>query len=197
MAVNKFQQISIWTIAITLTVGTIGSFVAIVLANENARIDQTTQQEEYAQQLAEFERQQAEAAKANAASAEPLEGFSAAAFDGAAVTTLGVNVLVEGTGPEVGSTDSISASYFGWLADGTIFDSSNKKDADDTPITFPLSGVIAGWTEGLAGQKVGSVVELTIPADKAYGANGSGIIPANAPLKFIVKIQALNPEEGA
>lgn len=197
MAINRFQQIGIWTIAITLTVGTIGSFVAIVLANENARIDQTTQQEEYEQQLAEFERQQAEAAKANAANAEPLDGYSAAAFDGAAVTALGVNVLVEGTGPEVGSTDSISASYFGWLADGTIFDSSNKKDADDAPVTFPLSGVIPGWTEGLAGQKVGSVVELTIPAEKAYGENGSGIIPANAPLKFIVIIQALNPEESA
>lgn len=195
MAINRFQQIGIWTIAITLTVGTIGSFVAIVLANENARVDQTTQQEEYEKQLAEFEKQQQEQAKANAASAEPLDGYSAAAFDGSAVTELAVAVLKEGTGPEVSSTDSISASYFGWLADGTIFDSSNKKDVDDTPVTFPLSGVIAGWTEGLAGQKVGSVVELTIPAEKAYGPNGSGIIPANAPLKFIVIIQSIAPQE--
>jgi FKBP-type peptidyl-prolyl cis-trans isomerase len=195
MAATKFQQIGIWTIAITLTIGTIGSFVAIILANDNARIDEAVQQEEYARQLADFEKQQAEAAKANAASAEPLEGYSAAPFDGTAVTDLTVNVLVEGTGPEVSSTDSISASYFGWLQDGTIFDSSNKKDADDAPVTFPLSGVIAGWTEGLAGQKVGSVVELTIPAEKAYGPNGSGVIPANAPLKFIVIIQSIEPQE--
>lgn len=197
MATTKFQQIGIWVIAVTLTVGTIGSFVAIVLANDNARIDQSIQDAEYAKQLEEFERQQAEQAKANAASAEPLDGYAPVAFDGTAVTALGVNVLVKGTGAEVSSTDSISASYFGWLADGTIFDSSNKKDADDTPVTFPLSGVIAGWTEGLAGQTVGSVVELTIPAEKAYGPNGSGIIPANAPLKFIVIIQSIAPKETA
>ena len=55
-----------------------------------------------------------------------------------------------------------------------------------------LSGVIKGWTEGLTGVKVGSTVRLTIPADKAYGAQGSGIIPANAPLEFIVQVHKID-----
>ena len=69
---------------------------------------------------------------------------------------------------------------------------SKKKDADDKPVTFTLSGVIAGWTEGLTGVKVGSVVRLTIPSEKAYGAQGSGAIPANSPLEFIVEIHKLD-----
>jgi peptidylprolyl isomerase len=53
--------------------------------------------------------------------------------------------------------------------------------------------VIKGWTDGLAGQRVGSTVKLTIPADQGYGATGSGIIPANAPLQFIVVIHSIQP----
>lgn len=194
MSATKFQRIGIWTIAITLTIGTIGSFVAIVLANDNARVDQAAERSSSDQQLAEFERQQLEAAQANAANAEALDGYSASSFDGTTVTELGVKVLVQGSGEEIGATDSVKASYFGWLPNGTIFDSSNKKEAEDSPVSFPLSGVIAGWTEGLSGQKIGSVIELTIPAEKAYGPRGSGIIPANAPLKFIVILQVKTTE---
>lgn len=153
MAASKFQQIGIWTIAITLTVGTIGSFAAIILANDNAKIDEAIQQEEYAKFMEEQEKQMLEQSRLNAERSEPLEGYSASQFDAGAVTELSVVVISEGSGPEVGSTDSIRASYFGWLSDGTIFDSSKKKEAEDSPVTFPLSGVIAGWTEGLAGQK--------------------------------------------
>lgn len=191
MATSRAQQIGIWIIAVVLTVGTIGSFAAIVLQNDNQANDQARQQEEYERQLAESEKQQKAAAEANAANAEPLEGYSATPFDSGNITELGVNVLKEGDGAVVEESDTINASYFGWLSDGRIFDSSNKKDADDAPVSFPLTGVIQGWTKGLAGQKVGSVVELTIPAAQAYGANGSGIIPANAPLKFIVIINAI------
>ena len=194
MSATKFQRIGIWTIAIALTIGTIGSFVAIVLANDNARVDQAADQVSKDQQLAEFEKQQLEAAQANAANAEPLDGYSASSFDGTTVTELGVQVLVQGSGEEIGATDSVKASYFGWLPNGTIFDSSNKEEAEDSPVSFPLSGVIAGWTEGLSGQKIGSVIELTIPAEKAYGPRGSGIIPANAPLKFIVILQEKTTE---
>lgn len=188
MPLKKGQQIGIWIIAITLTVGTIGSFAGIVLAMNNQAGDEQRAQEEYARQLEEFQRQQAERAKQNAV----LEGYSVSTFNGDDVTELAVRVLVEGDGAEVSSTDSISASYTGWLADGTIFDSTNKKDAGNSPVEFPLTGVIEGWTEGLSGQKVGSVVELTIPADKGYGAQGSGsVIPPNAALRFIVKIERI------
>lgn len=191
MATSRAQQVGIWIIAVVLTVGTIGSFVAIVLQNDNQATDQARQQEDYERQLAEFEKQQKAAAEANAANAEPLEGYSASTFDSGNITELGVKVLKEGDGAVVKESDTINASYFGWLSDGRIFDSSNKKDVDDTPVSFPLTGVIPGWTKGLAGQKAGSVIELTIPAAQAYGANGSGIIPANAPLKFIVIINEI------
>jgi len=192
MSATKGQQIGIWIIAIVLTVGTIGSFVAIVLQNENQAKDSVTQQADYEKQLAEYQEQQKAAAKENADNSIAIEGYSAAPFDAASVSALQKEILVAGTGDEVKATDSINASYFGWTSDGVIFDSSTKKDTNtNTPVTFSLASVIKGWTEGLTGQRVGSTVKLTIPADLAYGASGSGTIPANAPLVFIVVINSI------
>ena len=185
---GRAQRIGIWIIAIIMTVGTLGSFAVIILQNDNQKIDQA------AAQAAAVEQQKAAtaAAKEQAKNSEPLVGYSSRAFDSAAVTALKTEVLKEGTGETVKATDSINASYFGWTSDGVIFDSSKKKDKSDTPVTFPLNGVIKGWTEGLTGVKVGSIVRLTIPSDKAYGATGQEPIPANAPLEFIVEIKKID-----
>lgn len=189
---TRAQQIGIWIIAVVLTVGTIGSFVVLILANSNASKDTTTSQADYQKQLADYTAQQKLAGEANAANSIAIEGYSATPFDMASVTALRKEILVAGTGDEVKATDSINASYFGWTSDGKIFDSSNKKDTNtNTPVTFSLGSVIKGWTDGLAGQRVGSVVKLTIPADQGYGATGSGVIPANAPLQFIVVINSI------
>jgi FKBP-type peptidyl-prolyl cis-trans isomerase FkpA len=184
MATSRAQQIGIWTIAIVLTIGTIASFVAIVIGNDNQQNQAVREQEQQEELMRQLQEQYV-------ASLEPMDGYSASAFDADAVTELKVDVLVEGTGEVLEPTDTINAHYFGWLSNGELFDSTNKKDADDEPATFSLAQVIEGWTEGLSGQKVGSVVELTIPADKAYGTQGSGSIPANSPLKFIVKIDSI------
>ena len=189
---SRAQQVGIWVIAGVLTVGTLGSFVIGILANDNQAKDTATQQSTYEKQLAEYTAQQKKAAEENAANSEPLDGYSASTFDAASVTALQKEILVAGTGDEVKMTDSINASYFGWTSDGKIFDSSNKKDANDAPVTFSLSGVIKGWTEGLTGQRVGSTIKLTIPADLGYGPTGSGVIPANAPLVFIVTIHKID-----
>jgi len=191
MATKKSQQIGIWIIAIVMTVGTLGSFAVMILQNDNQATDAATKQSDYAKQLADYTAQQKVAAQTNADNSEALSGYSATTFDPASIAALNKEILVAGTGDEVKATDSIKASYFGWTSDGKIFDSSKKKDTDDAPITFALSGVIKGWTEGLTGQRVGSVVKLSIPADLGYGATGSGIIPANAPLVFIVKINSI------
>ncbi|MGO1317242.1 MAG: FKBP-type peptidyl-prolyl cis-trans isomerase [Cellulomonadaceae bacterium] len=109
-----------------------------------------------------------------------------------APTELVVQPLIEGDGAVVSETDTITAHYTGWLlADGTQFDSSWDRG---TPSSFPLQGVIAGWTQGLAGQKVGSQVLLVIPADLAYGANPpeSSTIPADADLVFVVDILGID-----
>ena len=150
------------------------------------------QQKDQAAQLAAYEQQQRVAAKTNADNSEALSGYSAAPFDASSVTSLKVETLTQGTGDTIKATDSINASYFGWTSDGVIFDSSKKKNAADAPVTFALSGVIKGWTTGLTGVKVGSVVKLTIPADQAYGTTASGVIPANSPLQFIVEIHKID-----
>lgn len=189
---TKAQQIGIWIIAIVLTVGTIGSFLVMVLANDNSNKDTATQQADYAKQLAAQQAQAKAQAQANADNSVALSGYNAASFNAASVTALQKDILVSGTGDEVKASDSIKVSYFGWTSDGVIFDSSTKKDTKkDTPITLSLGQVIQGWSEGLAGQRVGSTVKLTIPADQAYGATGSGVIPANAPLEFIVEIHSI------
>jgi FKBP-type peptidyl-prolyl cis-trans isomerase FkpA len=190
MATSNSQRIGIWVIAGVLLVGTLGSFIAMMLAPTNQQIDAAEQEK----QLAAYQDQQKAAAEERAKTVEPLEGHAAAPFDAASVTELQKEVLVAGSGVEVKETDTINVSYFGWLSDGRIFDSSKVKGTN-VPIDLPLTGVIAGWTEGLKGEKVGSTVKLTIPADKAYGAQASGIIPANSPLTFIVIINSIGKAE--
>lgn len=187
------QRVGIWIIAIVMTVGTLGSFAVIILQNNNQATDQASAQAAAAQQQADGLAQQKKAAQVNADNSEGFGGYSAQPFDPATATSLKVEVLKGGSGEAVKATDSINASYFGWTSDGKIFDSSKKKAAAaDKPVTFPLSNVISGWGEGLTSVKVGSVVRLTIPADKAYGATGQGIIPANAPLQFVVIVNKID-----
>ena len=99
---------------------------------------------------------------------------------------------VVGSGQEAKVTDTVSVQYTGAVAaTGVIFQSS--KDFGTDPVTFALSGVIKGWTDGIPGMKVGGTRRLVIPAEMAYGANppqGSGI-PANADLVFDVELVAI------
>lgn len=192
MATPKAQRIGIWIIAIVLMVGTLGSFLVMGLSINNQKIDAAAETAEQQKQYDEYMAQQQAASEASAVSSEGFGGYTTQPFDAASATKLTVEVLKQGDGAVVAATDSINSSYFGWLPDGKIFDSSKKIGNDDAPITFSLSGVIPGWTEGLTGVKVGSIVKLTIPAEKGYGAQGSGTIPANSPLQFIVEIHAID-----
>lgn len=98
---------------------------------------------------------------------------------------------VEGTGEEVKPGAEVTAHYTGAVAStGVIFQSSHDSGQ---PIPFSLNGVIAGWTEGVPGMKVGGTRRLTIPAELAYGPNppqGSGI-PPNAALVFDIELTAV------
>ena len=98
--------------------------------------------------------------------------------------------VVVGTGDEVPAGATITAHYTGALvADGTIFQSSH--DFGD-PVTFPLDRVIAGWTQGVPGMKVGGTRRLVIPAEMAYGsASPSPNIPANSDLVFDIELVAI------
>ncbi|AEG44974.1 FKBP-type peptidyl-prolyl cis-trans isomerase [Isoptericola variabilis] len=98
-----------------------------------------------------------------------------------------VQTLIKGDGPEVTEEQSVIAHYTGWTLDGQVFDSSWERGS---PTSFSLQMVIPGWTQGIAGQTVGSQVLLVIPSDLAYGEQGTpdGSIPPNSPLVFVVDI---------
>jgi FKBP-type peptidyl-prolyl cis-trans isomerase FklB len=99
-------------------------------------------------------------------------------------------VLIEGNGPKPSLTDKVETHYHGTLLDGTVFDSS--VDRGET-ISFPVNGVISGWTEALQLMPVGSKWKLFIPYNLAYGESGAG--PAIGPystLIFDVELIAIN-----
>ncbi len=95
-------------------------------------------------------------------------------------------VITEGTGKKPKATDTVVVHYRGTFLDGKEFDSSYKRME---PISFPLNGVIAGWTEGLQLMPIGSKYKFTIPPELAYGKRGAaGVIPPNATLIFEVEL---------
>ena len=99
-------------------------------------------------------------------------------------TELVSKTLIEGEGPEVKETDTVYVRYIGaQYSDGKVFDGNYDK----TPTGLSLQGVIKGWTQGLKGKKVGSRVELVIPADLAYGNDTGGTKPSGT-LVFVVDI---------
>jgi FKBP-type peptidyl-prolyl cis-trans isomerase len=96
--------------------------------------------------------------------------------------------IVDGNGEQPDSpSSSVEVHYTGWLVDGTKFDSS--VDRGQT-ISFPLNGVIAGWTEGVGSMSVGGKRKLIIPAHLGYGERGAagGLIPPGATLVFDVEL---------
>lgn len=104
-------------------------------------------------------------------------------------------ILKEGTGPKPSATDSVVCNYRGTLLDGTEFDSSYKRGQ---PATFPVSGVIKGWTEAVQLMPVGSKWQLFIPAELAYGARGAGQeIGPNATLIFEVELVSIQNKAAA
>ena len=95
-------------------------------------------------------------------------------------------VITNGTGEKPKATDTVVVNYAGTLINGKEFDSSYKRGS---PATFPVGGVIKGWTEALQLMKTGSKWELYIPSEIAYGANGAGAdIGPNSVLIFTVEL---------
>jgi FKBP-type peptidyl-prolyl cis-trans isomerase FklB len=104
-------------------------------------------------------------------------------------------VLQQGTGPKPAPDDMVVCNYRGTLLDGTEFDSSYKRGQ---PATFPVNGVIKGWTEALQIMPVGSKWQLFIPSDLAYGDRGAGAqIGPGATLVFEVELLSIKSKEPA
>ncbi len=106
---------------------------------------------------------------------------------GPAPTHLVIKDLIKGTGATVTPSSTVTVNYVGVLyKGGKVFDASWNHGM---PISFPLSGVIPGWTQGLPGMKVGGRRLLIIPASLGYGATGSPpAIPPNAALVFVIDL---------
>jgi FKBP-type peptidyl-prolyl cis-trans isomerase len=113
---------------------------------------------------------------------------------GSAPSDLRASDVVVGKGPEAKSGDKVSVQYSGVLFNGgKEFDSSWKRGAKPFEFTLGQGQVIKGWDEGVPGMKAGGRRVLVIPADQAYGAQGSPpTIPANAPLIFVVDLKKIS-----
>jgi len=115
--------------------------------------------------------------------------------DGVKTTGSGLQykALKQGTGAQPKESDTVTVNYRGTLINGTEFDSSYKRGQ---AATFPLSGVIKGWTEGLQLMKVGSKYQLFVPPNLGYGdrAVGPDISP-NSTLIFEVELLDIKPAE--
>lgn len=193
MATSMGQRIGIWVIAGTLLLGTVGSFVAISLQNDNDATQQSRLNELTAAYQAEYtaytEKVAAQTAELSAKYFEEVNSYASrpAAYDAASVTELKTEDLKVGDGEVLTADSTFTAYYIGWNPTGKVFDQSISEGALLAPIEAGPQLVITGWTEGAAGMRVGGIRELTIPADKAYGDTDRGEdIPANTPLKFIM-----------
>jgi FKBP-type peptidyl-prolyl cis-trans isomerase len=191
MATPKSQRIGIWIIAVVMLVGTIGSFAVMILANDNAKIDQAEQAKLQQKQVEEMQKQITLLSDQHYPAFKQYKD-SPAAFDANAVGDKVVSTdLKQGDGTEVKKESLYQAYYIGWNPKGKVFDSSFDGEKLKTPFDTSAGAPIKGWQEGVVGMKVGGIRELTIPSDLAYGEKGSGdAIPPNTPIKFIVMVIA-------
>jgi FKBP-type peptidyl-prolyl cis-trans isomerase FklB len=142
---------------------------------------------------------QAKAQAESTANKQEGETFLAANKSKEGVVTLPdglqYKILKEGAGPKPTNSDSVVCNYRGTLINGTEFDSSYKRGK---PATFPVSGVIKGWTEALPLMAVGSKWQLFVPSELAYGERSPGPeIGPNSTLIFEVELLSIQEKDAA
>ena len=145
--------------------------------------------------MAKAEEKQIAAAEKNLKAGEAFLAVNAKK-EGVKTTASGLQykVIKAGTGASPKPTDIVKVHYTGTLVDGTVFDSSVQRGE---PATFPVNGVIPGWTEALQLMKVGDKWQLVIPAKLAYGEQGPRSIGPNSTLIFDVELLGIEKSEAA
>lgn len=200
MATTTGQRLGIWIITGALVIGTIGGFLAMVLAPQNTEKDNAYRDKLMADYQAEYTKFQEEKSKKTAKFTQNADEYSSkyyttfnsyqdkiGEFDAGSVTELKKTDLKEGDGEKIEGGDTFVAYYVGWTPDGKVFDGSIEDGKLKAPLVVEPGSVIEGWTRGVEGMKIGGVRELAIPSAMAYGEQGSGDkIPPNTPIKFIV-----------
>ena len=161
----------------------VGGKEPLISSEESQKIMQAFQEQMMAKQQAS----QAESGKAAA-----VEGAAFLATNGkkegikTTASGLQYQIIKDGTGNTPKPTDKVTTHYRGTLINGKQFDSSYDRGE---PATFPVNGVIAGWTEALQLMKEGSKWKLFIPSNLAYGERGAGNdIPPNSTLIFDIEL---------
>ncbi|MGB0446064.1 MAG: FKBP-type peptidyl-prolyl cis-trans isomerase [Pseudomonadales bacterium] len=144
--------------------------------------------QEAMQTVQAYQRDQQVAQNANTLAESEAFLAETAQQEGVNITKSGLQykIIEQGTGAQPQATDNVTVHYRGTLMNGQEFDSSYARGE---PATFPLNGVIAGWTEGLQLMKEGGKFEFYIHPDLAYGESGAGgAIGPNAALVFQVEL---------
>lgn len=169
------------------------------LAGGKTRLTQEEAQAVLTQVQADVRKKQQESMQVEgAANKKEGDGFLAANKSKEGVVTLPsglqYKILTAGTGAKPTTADTVVCNYRGTLINGTEFDSSYKRGQ---PATFPVTGVIKGWTEALQLMPVGSKWQLFIPSDLAYGDRGAanGGIGPDATLIFEVELLSIQAKE--
>lgn len=172
-------------IVVIMAVGTIGAYFALALGNNN----DAKQQEEYQQQLAEYQKQQEGCASGDVdelrVDPAPVPPSSPTYED---IPELKTEDITVGEGEEVKSGDCVVIFYHGTLAtNGTAFQGGDNY-AGGVPYRAKTTGFVPGFATGLVGMKAGGERRILIPSDQAYGDQEQGDIPANSDLVFVVKL---------
>lgn len=167
-------------------------FVAIedALNGADMRVPSAELEAAFAGLQEEMEAKQKQASEGNVKAGEAFLAENKTK-EGVQVTESGLQyeVIEEGTGATPTTASTVRVHYEGRLTDGQVFDSSIARGE---PIEFPVTGVIAGWTEALQMMKEGAKYKLTIPAELAYGAQGAGaMIKPFSVLVFDVELIAV------
>jgi len=185
---------------ITLDPAALSLAVVDIQSGKESRIGQEDMQQVMQEFQAQAQAKQEEKMKeAGAANQQKSDAFLTAnsTKEGVQVTESGLQykVVTAGEGAKPTTEDSVTVHYKGTLIDGTEFDSSYTRGE---PVTFPVTGVIPGWTEALQLMSKGAKYELYIPSDLAYGAGGTGPIGPNSALVFEVELlDIVKPEAAA
>jgi FKBP-type peptidyl-prolyl cis-trans isomerase len=193
MATSTGQRVVAFFLAGLFLMSTLGATAYVIWQinhDEGGIVNETADQKAAAEALAKQQSQ--DQTKANTCgqgtfdAVQPRTTPTIVKNSGAITELKTVDVKI-GSGEEVQAGDCVAALYYGTLAsDGKFFDGNYSTGK---PIEFSLGGVIAGWSEGIPGMKVGGVRRLLIPSAKGYGAQGSGqTIPPNSDLIFEVEI---------
>ena len=214
MATTKGQRIGIWVIAGTMMIGTVGGFVAMMVAPGNQAREQAELQKaqgEYTAALQEYQKKVTEqneqydvAINAKVAElglnekyAAEFSGYASrvSAFNKDEVTELRTEDLKVGDGEEIKDDSNVAMYYIGWNPDGKIFDQSIDGETLKSPLSLDgvgASDVIVGWKKGLLGMKVGGWRRLNIPAAMAYGdSSPAPNVPANSDLVFDIELMSI------